>query len=70
MNWAEFGLAGVVIGALFVVLVLMFRSHRDERAEWRSDHKEMHKESQETNKGLAKVVSELTEAVKDMGRHA
>lgn len=67
-QWAEFGLAGLVIFALFGVLVFLFRSHKEERKEWREDAKEMHRETTETTTGLTKVVSELTEAVKEMGR--
>lgn len=35
--WAQFGLAGVVIFALFLLLRYLITQHREERKEWRED---------------------------------
>ena len=53
--WSEFGLPGMVIGALFVSIVLMFRkgldlfrhsqnTHREDRKEWRQEHQSERKD--------------------------
>ena len=39
MPWAQFGLAGLVIAALFGVLAHFMRSHRDERTEMANLHR-------------------------------
>ena len=38
--WAEFGIAGLVILALFVFVFYILKMHRDERGEWRQDSKQ------------------------------
>ena len=54
-EWKEFGLAGMVIFALFSLIALMFHflvkyidriteAHRDERLEWGRAHDNAHKE--------------------------
>lgn len=39
--WAQFGLAGLVIGALFLYVWQKDKSHTDERTEYRKDIKEI-----------------------------
>jgi hypothetical protein len=64
-NWAQFGLGGVVIFALFVFLIYVVRLHKDERASWVDAYiqqtKMMDERQAETNaviRDLVKVMSE------------
>jgi hypothetical protein len=66
MDWAQFGLAGLVIAALFAVLVFMYRSHQSERSEWRKEAQEMHAEQTSAIKSLDKVTTELMIAVREL----
>ena len=69
-DWSQFGLAGLVIGALFTVLFLFVKAaisrleemdsiHREERQEWR------HTFERRDDK-LESVLDRLTEAVKEL----
>lgn len=70
--WAEFGLTGLVIGALFAAIVVIVRgglihvdkihtSHREERKEWRDDIAA--RQAQTDN-----VIKDLTSAIRDSHR--
>jgi hypothetical protein len=72
--WQNFGLAGMVIGALFLtlwatgksVLIKLLEMHRDERKEWiaafNAQAKQFDARQQESNE----VIRELAAAVNDM----
>lgn len=64
--WAQFGLAGVVIGVLFWMLWALFRSNAAERIEWKKDMREMHLESTKAIDGLTEVSRELKEAIRTL----
>lgn len=72
--WAQFGLAGLVIFALFVVLLFVLRfafeqhkslneSHKEERVEWRIESGQERKENREL---LKEIASKNTEAMKEV----
>lgn len=74
--WAEFGLAGLMIGALFFTLILivkwmirqteaMAETHREERREWRDSARE---ERRDTSDKMAATVGELTRAIQELIR--
>ena len=70
--WAQFGLAGIVIGALFGLVILMYRSHRDERTDWQKEHQAEREEWRQDAKANAKevkeVVSGLTSLIQERGK--
>lgn len=59
--WAEYGLGGLVILALFVFLFWISRQHRDERKEWRQD-------AERRDDKLTSALGDLKDAVKDAAR--
>ena len=72
--WAQFGLAGLVIGALFFVLVLIVKwlvshidkqaeTHKQERADWTSS---TDKKSEEFRQTTEKVVDQFTTTIKEI----
>lgn len=74
--WAQFGLAGVVIGSLFFVLIVIVRwlishidkqaaTHKQERGEWKADSNERSKEFQAT---VEKTVTEFSATIKELAR--
>lgn len=60
-DWAQFGLSGLVIAAMFVTLFFVVRMHRDERKEWREDS---NKRAEKTDD----VIKEFTTAINEMRR--
>lgn len=78
LGWHEYGLAGVVIGALFAWIFYQDRGSRQERKDTADSHREERKELQAVNKEIADrsdnrseklevVVTELTNAIRDKG---
>lgn len=82
-EWAEFGLAGLVIGALFVVCGYVVRwalnqtkilsdLHRDEREEMRTEAREERREwsaaQARRDERMDAALSELTGAIREAGR--
>ncbi len=65
-GWADFGLAGLVIAALFGFLIFMLRSHTTERKEWKDDFKDMHEQTNATMTTFTNSVTELTGTMKEM----
>ena len=61
-KWGEFGLAGVVTGALFMLLWWSLRGHREERKEWRDDATARQAKTDA-------VIEKLTDAINDSWRH-
>jgi uncharacterized membrane protein len=64
--WAQFGLGGLVIGAMFGVLWYIVKMHREERKEWRDDIEKFVARSEESDKQVSRVVEELTKAIQDL----
>lgn len=50
--WTQFGLPGIVIGALFGVLIFFIRQHYNERKEYREDIKEIAAKHDATSKEM------------------
>ncbi len=67
-SWAEFGLVGLVIFALFGVLVFLFKSHSEERREWRTEIKDQHSSTLKSSEKLHTAIGSLTESIKDLRR--
>lgn len=57
-SWTEFGISGMVIGALFSGLWYVMKNHREERKEWREDANSRQDKTD-------KVIKDLTKAIKD-----
>lgn len=57
-NWAEFGLAGLVIAALFGVIFYILSEHKSERKEWRTESKDMGEKTVSAITALTKAVNE------------
>lgn len=57
--WNQYGLPGLVIGALFIFLVYVIREHKAERAEWLTAYKEMSKMSDIRQSETNLVIREL-----------
>ena len=64
-NWAQFGLAGLVIAALFMMLKYLTCEHRAERKEWIVAYREQSKMMTETQVETNAVIRELVSAVKE-----
>lgn len=62
-NWAEFGLAGLVIFALMLFIVFMYKNHREERKEWREEAERREDKSDATTNRLTDTVQSLTTAI-------
>ena len=60
-DWAQFGIAGLVIFALFASLWKMLGEHRAERNEWRQSAE---KREEKTERAL----TELTRVIRDRNR--
>lgn len=80
LPWGEFGLAGLVIGALFAFIVFVIRTgmtrldeihqaHRDERTEWRGEVTQRHKEWSDVTASRQaatdKVIDKLAETIRE-----
>lgn len=68
-SWQEFGLAGLVIGALFSLVVYMFKMHSTERTEWRKDHKaerdDWKQTSDKQHTNVVKVLEQLEQTIRE-----
>lgn len=79
-EWSQFGLAGLVIGALFVVLMIIVRwlvsyidkqstIHRDERKEWREENiagrVEYQRSVERSVEALERSISELSQSIRN-----
>lgn len=66
--WAQFGLGGAVIGALFATLLFFIRQHYAERKEWRDDIKDIAAKHDETAKQVTDKFVSLHEKTLDAVR--
>ena len=70
-GWEEFGIAGLVIGALFYTLFRLVQHQKDERTETRDLHREERKEwKEEANQreeNLGTILSDLETTIQDLG---
>ena len=78
LPWAQFGLAGLVIAALFSVLGFHMKQHREERKEMSNAHREERRDwNEEASKerelgrsreeSLMKVMTSLEGAIREQG---
>lgn len=65
-KWSEYGLAGLVIFALFGLVVFLLRQHKDERTEWKNQVGDIESTRSEQSERFIKVQSELSVAVRDL----
>ena len=70
--WSEFGLAGLVIAALFAYIWFMMKSHQAERSEWMSAYKDQSRMADSRQAETNEVVRELTAVIRELnaGRRA
>lgn len=77
-HWSDYGLAGLVIGALFAALFVIVKwlighidrqadRHREERSEWRTQHDEVAKRVEKATEQIGLGIRELVETVKTKG---
>ena len=65
LDWAQFGLGGLVIAALFATLFFFHNQHAAERKQWRVDFKELVDRQEES---LDKLTARLETAIKEASR--
>jgi len=62
-SWAQFGLGGLVIAALFMLVYFLVREHRAERQEWIQAYKDQTTLSDSRQSETNDVIRELTKAI-------
>ncbi len=67
-SWAEHGLAGLVICALFGLVFFVLKGHRSERREWTVDATSREDIRVAQNETYIKVQVEFSEAVKELAK--
>jgi uncharacterized membrane protein YccC len=81
LRWEDYGIFGLIIGAMFALLVWVIKNHEQERREMRTMHKEEREaweeradlrlakldvDMQRREDRLENVLRELTQAVRDI----
>ena len=66
--WSQFGLAGIVIGAMFWLVLFVLKSHKEERLEWRKDIHEQNAEMLSCKRETNMVLRELASIMQDANR--
>lgn len=64
--WAEYGLAGLVISALFGLVIFLLNGHRTERSEWSRDAKDRELSRDSQGSQFIKVQAKMTEAIQEL----
>ncbi len=64
-SWADFGLSGLVIAALFAFVCFLIKEHRSERQEWISAYRDQSKMMDERQSETNSVIRELVAVVKE-----
>jgi type VI protein secretion system component VasK len=64
--WTEYGLAGLVIAALFGLVIFLLKGHKEERREWSKDAKERELCRDSQGDEFIKVQAKMTEAIKEL----
>lgn len=64
-SWAQFGLAGLVIAALFMLICFLVKEHREERKEWIAAYSVQSKVMDDRQKETNGVIRELVAVVKE-----
>jgi len=75
-NWNQFGLTGMVIGALFMtiwaigksVVLRLLEMHRAERTEWMDVIKEINHENDLRHKETNAIIRKLTNVIESFNR--
>ena len=62
-SWAQFGLGGLVILVLFVMLFKVQKMHKDERSDWRRDIFEARKDDREQSHRLTDAITSLRDLI-------
>lgn len=62
-SWSEFGLPGMIIAALFALVVFFVREHRAERQEWITAYSESVVKSDSRQAETNEVIRELVAAI-------
>jgi len=65
-DWAEFGLAGLVIFALFCLTFFLLKNHKSERSEWASDARSREDVRVSQNERFIRVQEEFSSAIKEL----
>lgn len=66
--WSQFGLAGIVIGAMFWLILTVLKSHKEERCEWRRDIHEQNKDMIDCKRETNMVLRELSNIMQEANR--
>ena len=67
--WAEYGgFAGLVVLALFAMIVFLMRQHGQERSEWRAEFQTSRTEIIESNRRMTDALEGLKDALRDSNR--
>ncbi|MGZ4955294.1 MAG: hypothetical protein ACXV8Q_09280 [Methylobacter sp.] len=64
-SWAQFGLPGLVIAALFTFIWFLIKEHRAERQEWITAYREQSATMDDRQKETNGVIRELVSAVRE-----
>jgi len=62
-SWSQFGLAGLVIAALFAFIWFLVKEHRAERQEWIVAYREQSKLQNDTQRETNNVMREVVSMV-------
>lgn len=64
--WSQFGLAGLVIAALFAFIWFLVNTHKAERAEWLESYREHGRRSDERQKETNEVIREISAVTREL----
>jgi len=65
-TWSQFGLAGLVISALFAFIWFIVKTHQAERSEWMSAYKDQSKMADARQAETNDVIRELTGVIREL----
>ena len=63
--FAQYGLGGIVIAALFALIVFLVKEHRSERAEWITAYREATSRADDRQSETNLVIRELAAVVRE-----
>lgn len=65
-SWSQFGLAGMVIAALFGFVWFLVRTHQGERSEWMQAYKDQSRMADDRQAETNDVIRELTAVIREL----